>query len=334
VPDLGLMKSRLQAIEQLTGRITFTAPQARLGVLALMILIFSLLSPVFLSTTNLTNILVNGSVVGILALGMTLLLVAQQIDISVGSALAFSAAVFAVIARDNSLFLAALGAVVAALAVALVNVFAIIRLRVSSVIVTLAGFVALRGAAKLVLNGRSVPIDGWEYLGRGRIAIGSLFEIPIPVVAFFGVFWFYFVLMRYTRYGKHMYAIGANQEASRLAGIRLEREVAIAFFLAGLMVALAAVISLSQIGAVGPSTGEGVEFLALTAVILGGASLYGGSGTVVGTVVAVLILAVLDNGMVLLGVRSFWVEVARGALLLGAVVFDELGRERGIRLNL
>jgi ribose/xylose/arabinose/galactoside ABC-type transport system permease subunit len=308
--------------------------QARVAVLAVLILVFSLLSPVFLTTTNLTNVLVNASVVGILAIGLTLLLVAQQVDVSVGSAVAFSAAVFAVTAQESSLFLAAAAALVAALAVAAVNAFAIVKLRVSSVIVTLAGFVGLRGAAKLVLNGRSVPVDGWEFLGRGRIHIGTLLEIPIPVIILFAVFLFYFLLMSYTRYGRHMYAIGANQEASRLAGIRLEREVAIAFFLCGGMAALAAVVSLSQIGAAGPTTGEGVEFLALTAVILGGASLHGGSGSVVGTVVAVVILAVLDNGMVLLGVPSFWVEVARGLLLLGAVIFDELGRDKDIRLGL
>lgn len=327
--------SRFQVrLFRLKRGIRFTATQARIGVLALLIAAFSLLSPVFLTATNLTNILVNASVVGILAIGLTLLLVAQQVDVSVGSALAFSAAVFAVIARENPLLVAVAGAIVAALAVSAINAFAIVRLRVSSVIVTLAGFVGLRGAAKLVLDGRSVSIGGWEWLGRGRISLGGFIEIPVPVIALFIVFAFYFVLMKYTRFGKHMYAIGANQEASRLAGIRLERKVATSFLLSGLMVALAGLVSVSQIGAASPTTGEGVEFLALTAVILGGASLHGGSGTVLGTVVAVVILAVLDNGMVLLGVPSFWVEVARGTLLLGAVIFDELGREKGIRLSL
>jgi len=315
--------------------IRFTATQARVGVLAAMVIFFSIRSPVFFTSRNLTNVLINASVVGILAIGLTLLLVAQQVDVSVGSALAFSGAVFAVIATDGgSLFLAVLGALAAALAVSALNVVAIVRLRVNSVIVTLAGFVGLRGVAKLVLNGRSVQFEGFEWLGRGRVPIGSFIDVPVPVIALFIVFAFYFFLMKYTRFGKHIYAIGANPEASRLAGIRLEREVSIAFFLLGLLVALAALISVSQIGATSPTTGMGIEFLALTGVVLGGGSLRGGSGTAVGTVVAVVILAVLDNGLVLLGVSSFWVEVARGALLLGAVIFDELGRERGIRMGL
>lgn len=328
------LRHRIRTVqERLTARIRFSATQARLGVLTILVVFFAVVSPVFLTANNLTNILVNASVVGIVACAMTLLLVAQQVDISVGSSLGLAAAVFAIIARDHGVALAALGAMGAALLVSLMNILAIIRLRVSSIIVTLAGYVGLRGVTKLVLDGRSVPIDGWEFLGRTRFHLWGI-ELPVPVLILFFVFGFYLVLMKHTRYGKHMYAIGANQEAARLAGIRLEREVSIAFLLAAVTVGIAALISVSQIGAAGPTTGFGLEFLALTGVILGGASLYGGRGTVFGTIVAVVILAVLDNGLVLLGVRSFWQEVARGALLLGAVVFDELGRDREMRMTL
>lgn len=319
-------------LPRLVSRLSFSAAQARVAALVALVVLFSLTSPVFLSRGNLTNILVNASVVGIIAIGMTLLLVAQQIDISVGSSMAFAAAVFVVVAEAQPLSVAIFAGLLAAVVVAVVNVVAIIKLRVHSIIVTLAGFIALRGAAKLVLNGRSVPVEGWTSIGRKRLDLGvGGLELPIPVVLLVLVLAFYFVLMRYTRYGKHIYAIGANQEASRLAGIRLEREVALAFILMGAMVALAALITVSQVGAASPTTGQGLEFLALTGVILGGASLHGGSGTVFGTTIAIVILAILDNGLVLLGVTSFWQEVARGVLLLVAVVFDELGREGGLR---
>ncbi len=320
-------------LSTLVGRVRFTAMQARVGVLILLCVFFTLRSPFFFTSTNLVNVLVNGAVIGIIGSAMTLLLVARQVDVSVGSAIGFAGAVFAVFARDYGLAWGVVGAIGAAMVIAGINAVAIIKFRVNSILTTLATLVAFRGASKVVMDGRAVRIEGFRFLGRTRFEVGGI-EIPVAVIVLLLVVALFYVVMRLTRYGQHMYAIGANPQAARLAGIPLERQVGIAFVLTGATVALASMIVVSQVGAVSPTTGERMEFLALTGVIVGGASLYGGRGSVIGTLVAILILAVLDNGLVLLQVQSFWQEVSRGVLLLGAVVFDQLGRrEAEVRME-
>ncbi len=307
--------------------------QARVGVLVILCVFFTIRSPFFFTSTNLVNVLVNGAVIGIIGSAMTLLLVARQVDVSVGSAIGFAGAVFAVFARDYGMAWGVVGAIAAAMAIAGINAVAIIKFRVNSILTTLATLVAFRGASKLVMDGRAVRVEGFRFLGRTRFEVGGI-EIPVAVIVLLLVVAVFYVLMRLTKYGQQMYAIGANPQAARLAGIPLERQVGIAFVLTGATVALASMIVVSQVGAVSPTTGERMEFLALTGVIVGGASLYGGRGSVIGTLVAILILAVLDNGLVLLQVQSFWQEVSRGVLLLGAVVFDQLGRrEAEVRMD-
>ena len=318
---------------KLTSRVRFTAMQARVGVLVLLCVFFTIRSPFFFTSTNLVNVLVNGAVIGIIGSAMTLLLVARQVDVSVGSAIGFAGAVFAVFARDHGMAWGVVAAIAAAMAIAGINAVAIIKFRVNSILTTLATLVAFRGASKLVMDGRAVRVEGFRFLGRTRFEVWGI-EIPVAVIVLLLVVAIFYVLMRLTKYGQQMYAIGANPQAARLAGIPLERQVGIAFVLTGATVALAAMIVVSQVGAVSPTTGERMEFLALTGVIVGGASLYGGRGSVIGTLVAILILAVLDNGLVLLQVQSFWQEVSRGVLLLGAVVFDQLGRrEAEVRMD-
>ena len=307
--------------------------QARVGVLVILCVFFTIRSPFFFTSTNLVNVLVNGAVIGIIGSAMTLLLVARQVDVSVGSAIGFAGAVFAVFARDYGLAWGVVGAIAAAMVIAGINAVAIIKFRVNSILTTLATLVAFRGASKLVMDGRAVRVEGFRFLGRTRFEVGGI-EIPVAVIVLLLVVAVFYVVMRLTKYGQQMYAIGANPQAARLAGIPLERQVGIAFVLTGATVALASMIVVSQVGAVSPTTGERMEFLARTGVIEGGASLYGGRGSVIGTLVAILILAVLDNGLVLLQVQSFWQEVSRGVLLLGAVVFDQLGRrEAEVRMD-
>ena len=320
-------------ISKLASRVRFTAMQARVGVLVILCVFFTIRSPFFFTSTNLVNVLVNGAVIGIIGSAMTLLLVARQVDVSVGSAIGFAGAVFAVFARDYGMAVGVVGAIAAAMAIAGINAVAIIKFRVNSILTTLATLVAFRGASKLVMDGRAVRVEGFRFLGRTRFEVLGI-EVPVAVIVLLLVVAIFYVVMRLTKYGQQMYAIGANPQAARLAGIPLERQVGIAFVLTGATVALASMIVVSQVGAVSPTTGERMEFLALTGVIVGGASLYGGRGSVIGTLVAILILAVLDNGLVLLQVQSFWQEVSRGVLLLGAVVFDQLGRrEAEVRMD-
>jgi ribose/xylose/arabinose/galactoside ABC-type transport system permease subunit len=302
---------------------------ARAVALIALCLSFSILSPFFLTSANLLNIILNTVIVGIIAAPLTLLLVARQVDLSVGSAVAFSATTLAVVAEGGfGLGTAIVAAMAAAMVVAVINAFAITRLRVNSIIATLATLAAFRGLAKLVGSGRNIPVEDFRFLGRTRIDILGI-EVPIGVFILVAVLALFWVIMSQTRYGRHMYAMGANPKAALLAGVGLERNVVIGFLLTGAMVGLAALIVVSQLGATSPTTAQGLDLLAITGIILGGASLGGGRGTIAGTIIAILILAVLDNGLTLMRITSFWQEVVRGGLLIGAVALDQARIARG-----
>jgi ribose transport system permease protein len=306
-----------------------TPTSARIVALIAVCVFFSIANQYFLSSSNLLNIVLNTVVVGIVAAPLTLLLVARQVDLSVGSAVALAAITLAVIVEAGyGLAVGVVAAMAAAMLVSLVNAFAITKLRVNSIVATLGTLAAFRGLAKLEGSGRNIRVDDFNLLGRARLDILGI-QVPLAVfilLAVLALFWF---IMSQTRYGRHMYGMGANPKAALLAGINLQRNVVIGFLLTGVTVGLAALIAVSQIGAVAPTTGQGLELLAITGIILGGASLAGGRGTIAGTVIAILILAVLDNGLTLSRVTSFWQEVVRGSLLVLAVALDQARLARG-----
>jgi ribose transport system permease protein len=309
--------------------VVLTPTTARIAALIAVCVFFSIASPFFLKSSNLLNVMVNTVVVGIVAAPLTLLLVARQVDLSVGSGVALAATTLAVVLEMGyGLGVAVVAAMGAAMLVVIVNAIAITKFRVNSIIATLGTLVAFRGLAKLEGSGRNIRVDDFDFLGRTRINIVGL-EVPLAVLILLAVLAFFWFLMSQTRYGRHMYGMGANPKAALLAGIKLERNVVIGFLLTGLAVGLAALISVSQIGAVAPTTGQGLELLAITGIILGGASLGGGRGTIPGIIVAILILAVLDNGLTLARVTSFWQEVVRGGILIGAVALDQARLARG-----
>lgn len=302
---------------------------ARLTALVVICLFFTIQTPFFLTSGNLLNVTLNTVVVGIIAAPLTLLLVARQVDLSVGSAVAFSATTLAVVAEAGyGLGLAIVAATGAAMLVAVINALAITKLRVNSLIATLGTLAAFRGIAKLEGGGRNIPVDDFDFLGRTRIDVAGI-AVPFGVVILLIVLGAFWLLMSQTRYGRHMYGMGASPRAALLAGIALERNVIIGFLLTGAAVGLAALIVVSQLGAISPTTGQGLELLAITGIILGGASLSGGRGTIAGTIIAILILAVLDNGLTLLRITSFWQEVVRGGLLVMAVALDQARLARG-----
>ena len=306
-----------------------TPTTARIAALIAVCVFFSIASPFFLKSSNLLNVMVNTVVVGIVAAPLTLLLVARQVDLSVGSGVALAATTLAVVLEMGyGMGVAVAAAMGAAMLVVVVNAIAITKFRVNSIIATLGTLVAFRGLAKLEGSGRNIRVDHFDFLGRTRINILGL-EVPLAVLILLAVLAFFWFLMSQTRYGRHMYGMGANPKAALLAGIKLERNVVSGFLLTGVAVGLAALISVSQIGAVAPTTGQGLELLAITGIILGGASLGGGRGTIPGIIVAILILAVLDNGLTLARVTSFWQEVVRGGILIGAVALDQARLARG-----
>lgn len=314
---------------------------ALVAVLVGLFIYFSLASPFFLNSANLINILQTVAVVGIIACPATLLLIAGQFDLSVGSGVGFAGMLMAVaaltpgtggvdlpFAMNLQVSSAFLVAVAGTLLIGFINAFAVTVVGINALITTLGTLAIFRGLTKVLGDGQTIRIEGFGGLGVLRFPEGGLpvigVGIPLPVYIFAGVVIAFWAVLRYTVYGRSLYAIGASPTAARLAGIRVKRVIFIAFLLSSLCVALAGLIRLSQVAGASVNTGLGIELSVVTAVVLGGASLSGGRGGIGGTVLAVLIVGVLSNGLIQTDVPPFWIEVAGGLLLLGAVTVDRV----------
>jgi ribose transport system permease protein len=277
----------------------------------------------FLSVANASNIGRTLAVVGIASIGMTLALITRGVDLSVGSVAALSGVLTSAFAISLGVpvIVGALFALLAGGAVGLVNGLTITVLRVNPLITTLATFSIVRGLAYVLSGGHTNMLNDpvFALIGRGR-----LFGLPASLIAMIVLYVFFAWLLRSTPFGRNLYAIGGSPERSRLEGIRVERHLLAVYGISGLLAAYSGLIIASQLGASAPRAAIGLEFTVVTAVVLGGTSLAGGKGTLMGTLVGVIILRTLDNGLVLMQVSSFFQEVARGAVLLLAVSFDQL----------
>ena len=290
------------------------------------VIFFSVKSEYFLAWDNGLNILTAIAVIGIVAAPGTLLMTAGQFDLSVGSMTAFTSVIVANLALSHSLGLSVTVAVVAALAVGMINGFLVTVVGVNALITTLGTLAAFRGLSNAVADGQSVGVDGFSWLGTDR----PIANIPIPVFLLIAVLVLVWFLMRYTVYGRSMYAIGSNASAARLVGVRTGRYVFIGFLLSAAACALSGLILTSQLGVGSGLFGIGMELSVITAIVLGGASLSGGRGSIVGTAIGLLIIGVLNNGLTLTGVDPFYQDVARGTLLICAVSFDRLRVRIGV----
>lgn len=292
-------------------------------VLGALIVLFTITSPVFFTTNNMLNMLTSIAVVGIMAVPGTILLVAGQVDLSVGSAAAMCGMVTAALAQSMDLGTAVVIGLAVGLLVGVINGFFVTVVGVNSLIVTLGGLATFFGIGQLIGDGQTVLIRDFGYIGTAR----PFLNIPMPVIIFVAALIAGFIVLKYTVYGRQVYAIGANPVAARLVGIPSRRVIFIAFILSGLAAALAGLILVSQLGAASPNNARGYELLVVTAIVLGGASLSGGRGTIIGTFLGLMIIQVLSTGLTLLNVQSFWQSIATGILLIIAVSFDRL-RER------
>jgi ribose transport system permease protein len=311
IPAAALVARRRRRIPESAALVVFLLAE---------VIFFWIKSPVFFSWDNFLNILTAISVIGIVAVPGTILLIAGQFDLSVGSAVAFCGVVMAHYATDGDIRTGVLLAILAGIGVGIVNGFFVTVIGVNAIITTLATLAIFRGLAEVVSDGQSISVSGFDSLGTNR----PFLDIPVPVILLAVVAIGLYLVMRYTVFGRSMYAIGANPVAARLVGVRSKRALMLAFVLSGTAAALGGLILVSQLGSASPLTATGLELSVVTAVILGGASLNGGRGTIQGTIVGLLIIGVLNNGLVLLGVDPFWQDVARGVLLAAAVSFDQL----------
>jgi ribose transport system permease protein len=302
-----------------------------IAIYILILVIMSVLSPYFFSTRNFINLLLYSSTMGMIAMFTTMLMVGGGLDLSVGS----TVALVGVVLSHTQYSLGIWGAVAAGIGVSLVvgilNGVLVTRVGINPLITTLGMLSVTRGLAFVFSGGLTEPMldPAFGKLGRGFIA-----GVPVPVIVLIALIIAAYSVMRYTNYGRGLYAIGGNPVASRLAGLPVKRYQLIAFILSGLSAGVAGVFLTSLLGAGAPQAALGLEISVIGAVILGGTSLAGGKGTIWGTLVGVLILGTMNNGMVLLSVSAYYQQIAQGLVLLLAVGLDQfrigsIGRRTG-----
>jgi ribose transport system permease protein len=273
----------------------------------------------FLTQENLFNILRQNSMVGLIALGMTFVILTGGIDLSVGSLYAV-ASVVAVYLAGYGLVVALVGAIAATALLGLINGLVISKARIQPFIVTLAMMIAARGLALAVTNEKSVSAGRDAPATFGWLARGYLGPLPVPVVILFVAFVIGWVVLNHTRFGRHVYAVGDNEEAARLMGLNVSRVTTSVYALSGALAGLAGVIFASRLGTGQPTAGIGWELDAIAAVVVGGTLLTGGQGGVGPTLVGVLLLGVILNILTQEDISSWWQLVLRGVILLAVVV--------------
>ncbi len=297
-------------------------------IYALLVVVLSLRSPYFLSVNNGFNILTAVATVGIIAVAMTMVIVSGGIDLSVGSVVALAGVTVAQLSHRMPIGAAVAVALFVGLFVGLFNGLAITRAGINPLIATLGSLSIARGLSFVFSGGLTQSIDSvpFAFLGRGFVA-GIPFQVVVMAVLFALAAW----VMKSTVWGRSVYAVGGNALASRLSGLPVQRLQLSVYILSGLSAALGGIFLASQLGAGAPAAAAGIELSVIAAVILGGTSLSGGKGTIAGTLLGVLILGTLNNGLTLLSVSSYYQEVARGVVLLLAVGLDQLRLRLGKR---
>jgi len=293
---------------------------ATLMVLTLMCVLFAVLSDRFLTASNFQNIMRNAAPLIIASCGMTAVMIARGLDLSVGSVLAAASVLAASLAVAGvPLYAAFLLGILFGGGVGLINGTIIAKLSVSPIIVTLGMLNIARGVAYLITPSAilvGLPRN-WSDLGTSKLA-----GLPMPIVIAIVVACLFHVIMSYSTFGKRIYAIGGNEEAARLSGINVPRALILLYVLCGTTAAIAGIVLSSRVGAGDPNIGVGFELQVIAAVIIGGTSLSGGEGRIIGTVIGALIIAVLGNGLNLAGVEPFWQWVAQGIVLIAAIIID------------
>jgi ribose transport system permease protein len=333
------MRGRLIAVRGYRIRAEHVRDYGIIVVFLAMFLFLTFKSPVFLTKDNLLNLLYNNSGVGIAACAVTLVVIGGNFDLSVGGIFIFSALLAAWVAVHWNIWLAFPTALVAGSILGLVNGLLVTKLRVNAFLATLASSLVFFGLDKLVSNGRAIYIgqgngstahdaDIWTFLGQNKL--GGQGGVQYPVIVFMVVAVVLQVLLSRTVFGRHIYGIGGNREAARLSGLKVDRIIIITFVIAGLGAGIAGLLEYSAQaqGSPGDNTSQALALSAIAGVALGGTSIFGGVGAVWRTVIGVLMLGLITNGFNLLGVRDFYQDIVRGALIVAAVAIGSIVERR------
>ena len=303
-----------------------------LFVLLLMVIVISIFKPEFLTSRNIFNILKQTAIFGIMAIGLTFVIISRGIDLSVGSILAFAAVVAASVSQlpdsVGKMFpnlpmlpfpVAFFSALILGGLCGAVSGFLIAKFQIHAFIATLGMMTVARGFALIFSSGKPISnINPFFNVIGGRL----WGVIPVPVVIYAAVIAVSAVILNYTRFGKSVFAIGSNSTAAEISGINVKRNYVIIYMISGLLAGLAAIVFLGRTGSAHPGAATGYELTAIAATTIGGTSQTGGIGTIWGAVAGALILGVIKNGMTLLGVHAYWQQVVEGIIIVAAVIFD------------
>ena len=298
------------------------------GVFLILVLLcfgLSLYSPSFLSYTNIKNVLVNSVPVGIMATGMTLVLITAGIDVSVASQMMFSATWLAIFAQSSPLANPAtvlilallLGAVTGAINGLLIACFSI-----PPIIITLGTASIYRGIILVYTNGRWIMnIPKW-FTSLGK----TYFNIPLPIIYAIVIFVLTAWILKHTYFGRSVYAVGGNENAARYVGVDIKKTIFLTYFYAGLLCGFAGFVLDAILGNCQPSGSNGWEMNAIAAAVIGGTNILGGSGTIVGTVIGVVMMGVIENGLVVAHIPTYWQKLVYGLIIIVTVTFDVIRR--------
>jgi inositol transport system permease protein len=307
-------------------------------IFILMVLAASILSPAFVSSTNLINIVRQMSVVGLIALGVTGVIVSAGIDLSSGSVVGMSAVVAASLAQapDNPaafyrglhvpLIVPVLAACAVGALVGFINGTLVAKTRIPPFIATLGTYTSIRGLGLLYTGGRPISdlTDDYNFIGQGDVL-----GVPVPIIILVVMAVVTHILYAHTKFGKYIYAIGGNEQAARVSGIDASKYKMLIYVYASFLAGLAGLVVSSRIGSGQPGLGVGYELDAIAAAVIGGTSLSaGGIGTVAGTIIGALIIGVLNNILDLMNVSAYWQQIIKGCIIVGAVIIDQL-KQRG-----
>ncbi|MEO2075286.1 MAG: ABC transporter permease [Bacillus sp. (in: firmicutes)] len=290
---------------------------------AILFVILSITSESFLTTTNIINILRQVSIIGIVAIGMSFVIITGGIDLSVGSIMALSAVVAASFAQADSsysILIPMIIGVTVGLACGLINGVLVAKWKVAPFIATLGMMTAARGLAMVYTDGR--PVIGLSS-SYNNIGSGYILGFPIPVLAFLVIVLVGIFILNFTVFGRHVFATGGNEQSAKLSGIHISTVKIGVYAISGLLAGIGGMILSSRIMSGSPVLGQGYELDAIAAVVIGGTSLFGGVGSLLGTLVGVLIIGVMNNGLDLLNVSSYYQQILKGAIIVIAVLLDK-----------
>ena len=292
--------------------------------LVLLIAVVSILNPSFLSPKNIMNILRQTSVNAVIAAGMTFVILTGGIDLSVGSILGISGAVCAsILVSGQNVVIAVLAALVVGVVVGFLNGFIISKGKLQPFIATLATMTVLKGLTLVYTNGNPITLGSNELaMSFGKIGGGTILGIPTPAMIMILVFMVCYYILHNTKMGRYTYALGSNEEATKLSGLNTDKIKIWGYTISGILASIAGIIITSRLYSAQPTAGSGYELDAIAAVVLGGTSLNGGKGKITGTIIGALIIGVLSNALNILDVSSYYQTMVKGAVILLAVLLD------------